>query len=293
MDATTMTGPPAGLPADPILLEPVRRRRGIAWFLAITFGVSWTGWLLAYALGGSLSSPVVQLVTAAFVPAGAAVVVRRWITGEGFADAGLRPRVRAAWRHYVAAALPLVVLGCALAAAFVTGLARGAAWDRLDPWTLLAAPGLVVLAAPLFWGEEFGWTSYLRMRLLPGRPVAATLLTGVIWGVWHWPLPFVGYFGTADLGGPLGMVVQLALWVVLSMLLELVLSWSFWRSGSIWTTSMVHAGNNLVVSAGLYAVLEEGAGVSINVSTALLCLGLLPVCGWIVRPGFRRPAAAE
>ncbi|MFF4878726.1 hypothetical protein [Micromonospora sp. NPDC000668] len=46
-------------------------------------------------------------------------------------------------------------------------------------WAFLAVLMLVVpLLAPLYWGEEFGWTSYLRLRILPGRPLAATLATG-------------------------------------------------------------------------------------------------------------------
>src|SRR4051812_47304022 len=46
-------------------------------------------------------------------------------------------------------------------------------------WASLAVLMLVVpLLAPLYWGEEFGWTSYLRLRIFPGRP----LLTGAFLG---------------------------------------------------------------------------------------------------------------
>ncbi len=205
MTTTVLDGLPAGLPRNPVLDDRRRRRRGVLWFLGLTFGTSWTLWFAAYRAGHTLADPAVQLLTAAFVPAAAAVVVRAAVTREGFADAGLRPRFRRAWRHYVlAAATPLVMLAFSAVAAAAAGYWRPAPTD-LGATTLLflvAAPFVVVVAAPLYWGEEFGWTAYLRMRLLPGRPYASAVATGVVWGVWHWPLTFTGYFGGAGPVGP-------------------------------------------------------------------------------------------
>jgi membrane protease YdiL (CAAX protease family) len=42
---------------------------------------------------------------------------------------------------------------------------------------------MYLVMVPLFWGEEFGWRSYLQIRLLSGRPLLAALATAVIWGV--------------------------------------------------------------------------------------------------------------
>ena len=67
-------------------------------------------------------------------------------------------------------------------------------------------PGLVllglffasVLAAPFFngliaLGEEIGWRGYLLPRLMPlGKP-RAYLALGVIWGLWHMPLIWIGF----------------------------------------------------------------------------------------------------
>ena len=278
MTTTVLPGPPAGLPRNPVLDDPVRRRRGVVAYLGITFGASWSLWFGAHGAGHSLADPVVQLLTAAFVPAAAAAAVRRFVTREGFADAGLRPRLRSAWRHYVVAALtPVVTLACAAVVAAVAGYWTPTAAELTSSTTLAllaAAPIVVVVAAPLYWGEEFGWTGYLRTRVLPGRPGASTLTTGVVWGVWHWPLTFTGYFDGTDLGGPRDVAVQLLLWVVLSVLLEFVLTASFWASGTIWTASVVHAGNNLVLAVGTSVL----AGDDLNASTFLMCLALVPVC---------------
>jgi hypothetical protein len=45
------------------------------------------------------------LMPGMFAPAIAAIVVRAWVTGDGFADAGLRPRLRRGWRCYLFALL--------------------------------------------------------------------------------------------------------------------------------------------------------------------------------------------
>ena len=177
--------------------------------------------------------------------------------------------------------------------AFSALVAAAAGWwrpEEIDAPALLflvAAPFVVVLAAPVYWGEEFGWTAYLRMRLFPGRPYASTLATGVVWGVWHWPLTFTGYFDGVDLGGAVDVALQLVLWVVLSVLLEFVLSCSFWASGTVWTPSVLHAGSNLVLAAGTGWLVGDAEG-ALNASTFLMCLGIAPVCLAVVVCGHLR-----
>ena len=261
------------------------RRRGVVWFLVLSFGLAWGAWAVALVGGYSLDQPLVQLLTAAFVPALAAITTRAWITGEGFADAGLRPRFRPARRQYVAAlAMPLLALPVALLLCAVVGLWSPQPADLIRPAFLLlvvASPLLCLLAAPVFWGEEFGWTAYLRPRLLPGRPVASTFVVGIIWGVWHWPLPFIGYFGPNRYVTEL--VGSLAMWLVLSVVLEILISWLWFASGSVWPSCLLHGGANLVVSGGMAEVI--GQDVNVNVTTIVLCLAYLPLVVWIIVSG--------
>lgn len=260
------------------------RRRGLLWFLALAFGLAWVPLVVASRLGYSLDQPVVQLLTMAFAPALAAVITRV-VTREGFADAGLGPRLPAAWRQYAAAlATPVLTLPLAVALAALLGVWQPTAQDLLEPslaLLLLGAPVICVLTAPVFWGEEFGWTAYLRGRILPGRPAASTVATGLVWGVWHWPLPFVGYFGTGrGLGELLGSLVM---WLVLSVVLEFLISWLWFSSGSVWPSCMLHAGSNLVLASGM--TLVHGEDVNVNVTTAIMCLAYLPVVVWIIASG--------
>ncbi|NLU82132.1 type II CAAX endopeptidase family protein [Rhodococcus sp. HNM0569] len=284
------TPPPTTSPdrSRPTSTATATRLRGIRWFLALTFGCSWIPWVLVRAAGYSLDDPAVQLLTAAFVPALAAIVTRGWITREGFDDAGLRPRIRQSWPSYaIALVLPGGVFVLAAAVAAATGL-----WNadlhltRQD--VLFAAVALVipVVAAPIFWGEEFGWTAYLRDRLVPGRPVATTFATGLIWGLWHWPLPWVGYFGGG--GTAVDAIVAMLLWLPLSVLLEFVIGWLWARSGSVWPSAIVHGGSNLVVALGLEHLVDSGA----HAVTLLMCVAYVPVVACIVVAQWRGRAGA-
>ena len=42
-------------------------------------------------------------------------------------------------------------------------------------------------------GEELGWRGYLLPKLMPLGKARATLIGGVIWGLWHAPLILIGF----------------------------------------------------------------------------------------------------
>ena len=68
------------------------RRKGVLVYLLLAFGLAWVAWEIPHRLGISPWDPRFQLfaLPGAFAPAVAAIIVRRWVTGEGFAAAGLR-----------------------------------------------------------------------------------------------------------------------------------------------------------------------------------------------------------
>ncbi|MGP4056423.1 CPBP family intramembrane glutamic endopeptidase [Mycobacterium sp. 4D054] len=280
MNASSTTG--CRNPVEIALREPPeQRRRGVRWFLGLAFPGAWIPWTVVHLLGGSLDNPLTQLATAAFVPAIAACVVRRWITRQGFADSGLRPNWRSSWPYYLAATtIPWAVLLLAVAVAVLAGMWSPQQFEMSTAaWVYLAAgPAVCVVTAPIFWGEEYGWTAYLRDRLVPGRPVATTFLTGLIWGVWHWPLPWVGYFGGGTVAAE--AIWSMLWWLPLSILLEFLIGWLWSATDSVWPGAMLHAGSNLVASAGMLHVFGDTVGI--NDTTFLLCVGLLPFVTVIV-----------
>ncbi|GAA2912495.1 peptidase [Actinoplanes cyaneus] len=248
------------------------RVKGIAVYLLISFGVVWPYLFVArLGLGWSLVNPLVQLPVA-FAPAIGAFVVRKWVTREGFATAGLRWRApgklwAGAWLAPLGASLMM------LACAWVAG------WWRLDLGPVGGLAFLLVIQfvlIPVYFGEEFGWTSFLWPRLVPGRPRLSLLVTGLIWAVWHYPLAFLGY---AEFDNRL---LALPLWTVMFLLFEVLLGWLYARSGSVWVTSLAHSGNNVVMSM----ITEELLG-DLTSLQVLLCtdLGLAVICLPLLRSG--------
>lgn len=241
------------------------RGKGIVVYLLIAFGGVWPYLFVArLGFGWSLVNPLVQLPVA-FLPAIGAFVVRKWVTREGFATAGLR--WRSPWRLWITAWLaPLGASAAMLACAHAAGWWRGDLGPAGGIGVLLVVQ---IVLTPAYFGEEFGWTSFLWPRLMPGRPRLSLLVTGLIWAVWHYPLAFLGY---AEFDNRL---LALPLWTVMFLLFEVLLGWLYARSGSVWVTSLAHSGNNVVM--GMVGEQLLGDLTSIQV---LLCtgLGLAVIC---------------
>jgi membrane protease YdiL (CAAX protease family) len=271
--------------------------KGVVVYLALAFGIAWILWAVLWRLGLSPRDPLFQvaLLPGGFAPAVAALIVRRWVTREGFADAGLKLGLRN-WRAYLVAWLsPLAVATLIVVLAAVTGIGRpdftlqralralvpGADPPAIPPavWLVVPVQFLVVslIATPLLFGEEFGWRGYLQMRLLAGRPVLAAAVTGLIWGVWHYPLILMGYQYPAD------PILGLLVFPVSAVLLSIVFGWLRLRTGSVWAASLAHAATN-ASGASLITLLFTGGPNWLLVSYFGV-LGWIPLgalCAWIV-----------
>ena len=231
--------------------------KGIVWYLGIAFGLAWTTWELAMRAGVSVSSAHFQILAlpGAFAPAIAAIVVRRWITREGFGDAGLALHLRR-WPYYLFAwLLPLGIVGAIAAESWALGiarpdftLARASASPTMGPTAMAIAsaghpvvPQLLLMAlvsAPILWGEEFGWRGYLQQRLFRDRPIHAAVATGAIWAVWHFPVTLRGYdYPDHPLWGSLVLIP-------VAILFSYIFAWILKRSGTVWACSLAHAATN-------------------------------------------------
>ena len=279
--------------------------KGVVWFLLIAFGVAWISWEIPIQMGVAVTGWKFQLfgLVGAFAPAISALVVRKWITREGFADAGLGLRLRTGWPYYLAGwFLPLVVVGVIVVEAMAFGIAQPdfslsrAADAAARPMAGAAGLGLLVvpqvlvtalLATPVFWGEEFGWRGYLQRRLFADRPALAAVATGLIWGVWHWPLTLRGY-NTPD-HPVLGSLMLL----VLGVLLSIILGWLRERSGSIWAASLGHAATNLVGGLSLLWFAGAASPTVTGYGGLLTLPPLALVCAWILLTGRLKPALRE
>lgn len=171
---------------------------GIVAYVLIACGLGWAIFCFLWLLPIPESSSVYQLSSYffAFSLAISAIIVRVLITHEGFADAGLKPKLISKWHYYLLSVLwPFVIIAGIVALMLTLGLlspnlrltedARSVITD-VAAWIPLVFSAL--LFTPVMWGEEFGWRSYLQIRLFNNyKPLVAAIITGLIWGVWHFP----------------------------------------------------------------------------------------------------------
>ena len=207
-----------------------------------------------------------------------AVVLRRF-GGDGWADAGMRPRLRGNGRWYLLAAVAFPVM-------FALALALGVAAGQVE-----LAPGFggalgLALAANLVprmlfaLSEELGWRGYLEPRLaaLGVAPARRHLMVAALWGVWHVP-----YILALEDYTDLPRAVQLPLF------LAGVTAMSYWygvvreRTGSVWPAVVAHG----VANVGAFPLLTLAEGRNPLVFSArpeglvvLACLTGLAVAVW-------------
>ena len=271
--------------------------------MLIAFGMAWVNWEIVFRLGISFDNPLFKIAAcpAVFAPAIAAFVVRKWVSHEGFADAGLRLNLRK-WPYYIVAWLfPLVVVGCIVVLTPLVGLgkadfslARGlqylhpggvptnvsaTLWLRID-----ALPFIAILGAPILFGEEFGWRGYLQPRLFSERPLLGAVSTGLIWAAWHFPLNLRGYNFPDHpfIGG-------LVLFPIGAIFLSIIFGWLFLKTGSIWSSALAHSATN---SLGPLILLLFGGVPSLVFISYVGILGLIPLgalSAWIILTGQLSP----
>jgi membrane protease YdiL (CAAX protease family) len=254
------------------------RGKGIVAFLVITFGVTWSVWAVAWLLGLLNSSVSGQIIVAAgaFAPALATFIVRRWVTHEGFSDAGLRPNLVRKLPYYVFAWLwPLA--GVAMIVAVASALGITPVRSGVTPMLLVGALAGALLATPLFFGEEFGWRGYLQLRVASGRPLPAAVVTGLIWGVYHYPVILSGFEGFENT--LLGLIV----FPITTILLSIIFGWLRAKTRSVWASCLAHSATNGVGGALLAYLYLGGGGFVLTsyvgvlgwIPLGLLCLALL------------------
>jgi uncharacterized protein len=236
---------------------------------------------------------------AIFAPALGGFVVRRWITREGFADVGQQLNWKSCWRYYLFAWLsPLFITAVIVILAMVLGVSQPdfslqrflrsyAPSAQMPPLPdrafLLPIPVTLLQALPvalLNWGEEFGWRGYLQLRLFPTNPLRAAIATGLIWGIWHYPLILIGYqrYDRPYLG-----LLVFPIFPIFTILLSIIFGWLRLKTGSIWSACLAHGATN-AIGGSLTSFLFLGGSnwifVTYNGMLAWIPLGI--VCGWIV-----------
>ncbi len=135
---------------------------------------------------------------------------------------------------------------------------------------------------PFTFGEEYGWRGYLLPRLLPLGEIRASVLLGLIWGVWHLPLLLAG------LNYP-GVNVWLAIIVFTFVTVALSFTYTWFyvaSSGSVLVAAVFHASTNQFSDTFWVPPLLSGANpfAPSLVSGILIMALVVAVYGLIKRP---------
>lgn len=173
------------------------KQRPIPWFFVLAFAISWLGWLPMVAGSRGIAPfghPFFQalLLLSATGPALAAIIVTTALDGKPGTTRLLERlvhwRVGAVWLM-VAVLAPALLL---LAGKMVTQ-ALGLAITTESHGSTIVGMALGTLVMSVFsntW-EEVGWRGFALPRLQKNyNALVATLVVGVLWGLWHLPLFF-------------------------------------------------------------------------------------------------------
>ncbi len=230
-------------------------KRGIFWFIAITFCGSWSlaAWIWFDGEGIGLAKLLYMLT-----PAPAAFVVGLVASKQGFRDWGLRigkKRLYAyAWLFPVGHSLftygLLIVMKKAEIGFSLQGVSPlffnlGLIDNASSPWEVFSIVLFVsmtlgvLLTVPFAFGEEFGWRGYLLVRLLPLGRWRAFIVSGLVWGIWHAPLILMGH------NFPRHPVAGVFVMMGTTVLLGIVFAWLRLEGGSVFLPTIAHASFNV------------------------------------------------
>ena len=118
------------------------------------------------------------------------------------------------------------------------GIVGGFAWIML-----VSFAHNFLLGGPL--GEEIGWRGFLLPQLLKRHsPLAASLILGVVWALWHLPIDlYAGYL----LEGPAAVLVR----IICVLPLTILFTWFYLQSkGNLLVAMLLHTSINILSDPG-------------------------------------------
>ncbi len=228
------------------LVQRTAKRHALVLFFLLSYIISWLIW----GLGQRMENDIVLSWLGSFGPALSALVV----TGVSEGRDGLREllsrlfRWRVGLKWYLVSLLLVPVVGLTIAVLYVllNGLAselpeaeywHSTLWQQILVW--VAGIWLGVAIAP---GEELGWRGYALPKLQARvHPLAASVLLGLLWGMWH----FDGLI--SNTANEYGLVEVLG-FLAGTISASVIYTWLFNNTkGSVLIASIFHAAYDITV----------------------------------------------
>jgi membrane protease YdiL (CAAX protease family) len=173
------------------------------------------------------------------------------------------------WLNYVFKLGTLVDLKTAFPQLAAANMPTAALYLTMALNTVVIGPFLGLIIS---FGEEYGWRGFLQTELNKLGRIRGTFLLGVIWGIWHWPVIWMGYNYP---GQPLvGSIFMMAYCIILAYFL----AYAVFKSKGIWTAAYLHALNNQALSFFvLFVVAPTNILFSFGMGLPALLLGAIVV----------------
>lgn len=259
-------------------------------FSAIAYGYSWLVAGIGWLMGVTTEALIPYMVLAGLCmlgPAIAAIIMQRKVDRMPWAGLGLRIQGTDLRVLLLTAAMGMLLVPLFLLIQHVLGDQFGiaafghstvsderlstalaelkesfGAGEKSDQSVLLGLPAWAVLLIIQFaallssfslnlifmLGEELGWRGYLYQITRNWSGMRRIALIGVLWGLWHAPLIAMGH------NYPGYPIIGIGLMVIFCLLAALLFDWTRARSGSIWSSAMLHGLiNGTAVGSMLFA----------------------------------------
>lgn len=216
-------------------------------FFAITFAFSWLLWLLPLLKSNGFSElPEIVGLLGMFAPFGPAAAAF-WLTWRESGKEGVKWFWRRGWQLNFSQKwlIPALLLGPLIAlvtTALMLVMGRSIGWEYGVP-PLMIVPIFLLIYITNALPEEYGWRGYaldpLQKRF---NALAASLVLGAIWALWHLPLFFIE--GTTQ------QAIPLYQFILQTMVLAIFYTWLHNNTGgSVLIAALFHASANTAAAA--------------------------------------------
>ena len=207
----------------------------LLFFFLLTFAISWLLWLSPFLNNNGTPIPGFLLAIgnlAILGPGIAAFIMRAATKGK----TGVKALLKSAWHWKYKKLWLLAVVFIPIAVVALTAVLKFSIENEPFSFSDVGMPAPLFVIFLLFAGgpiEEFGWRGYALPLLLKKFPlVAASLILGVVHGIWHLPLHFMA--GTVQ--------SHIPVWefVAVTAVGAIIYSWLFVKTNGSVTAMIIH-----------------------------------------------------
>jgi len=91
-------------------------------------------------------------------------------------------------------------------------------------------------------GEEIGWRGFFIYELRKLFSFGTvSIISGLIWAIWHWPIIFLIYKGSGNL------LLHITAFTVMIVAISVILAYYTFKSNSLWAAALFHSVHNIFI----------------------------------------------